>query len=97
SGMAPNYEEYVLDMMFNNYHYNFVAQAEKLKNKRMYFVVGTNDITVPVENHFFPLYRELKKMGHSDFKVDLTESDHGFGDLFTGRFSEMIALWINKK
>lgn len=97
SGMAPNYEEYVLDMMFNNYKYNFVAQAEKLKDKRMYFIVGMNDITVPIETHFFPLYRELKKMNHENFKYKITESDHGFRELFDGTLSDMIAEWIKEK
>ena len=35
---ARDYDKYVFDILFNNYKYDFVAQAEKLKNKRMYFI-----------------------------------------------------------
>ena len=96
SGLAPNYQEYVLDMLFNNYKYDFVAQAEKLKNKKMFFIIGLNDITVPVEQHFFPLYRELKKMNHQSFEYQITESDHSFSELFDGQLTDMIAKWIHK-
>ncbi len=97
AGLAPNYEEYILDMMFNNYRYDFVAQAEKLKDKRAFFVVGMNDVTVPIEDHFFPLYRELKKMGHEDFQYRITPSDHRFTERSDGRLADMMANWIKKE
>ncbi len=95
--IAPNYEEYFLDIMFNNYKYNFVAQAEKLIDKKMYFIIGINDVTVPIESHFFPLYRELKKINHENFKYNITGSDHGFRELFDGTLSDMIAEWIKEE
>jgi hypothetical protein len=56
-----------------------------------------NDLTGPIEKHFFPLYRKLKAMNHNDFKYDITMSDHSFRELYDGRLSEMIAQWINEK
>ena len=97
SGLAPNFEEYFLDMMFNNYRYDFVAQAERLKNKRMYFIIGMNDVTVPIENHFFPLYRKLKRMGHENFQFEITESDHSFRDVSNAVKATMISNWITEK
>jgi len=94
---APDFDKYVLDVLFNNYKYDFVAQADKLKDKRIYIIVGMNDVSLPIENHFFPLYRELKKMGHNNFKYEITESDHGFAELYDGRLSEMIAKWIKEE
>lgn len=94
---ARDFDKYVMDLLFNNYKYDFVAQADKFKDKRIYLIVGMNDLTGPIEKHFFPLYRKLKAMNHNDFKYDITMSDHSFRELYDGRLSEMIAHWINEK
>ncbi len=95
---ARDYDKYIFDIMFNNYKYDFVAQAERLKDKRMFFVIGMNDVVVPIENHFFPLYRRLKEMKHENFKFEITDSNHSFKNLFeNGDFAEMITKWINEK
>ncbi len=94
---ARDYDKYVLDILFNNYKYDFVAQAERLKDKRMFFIVGMNDVTVPIEHHFFPLYRELKEMKHKGFKYTITDSDHSFQDISNSKKAEMIINWLNKK
>lgn len=93
---ARDFDKYVMDLMFNNYKYDFVAQADKLKEKRIYIIVGMNDLTGPIENHFFPLYRKLKAMNHPDFEYDITMSDHSFRELYDGSLSKMIAKWIKK-
>lgn len=94
---ARDFDKFVMDLLFNNYKYDFVAQADKLKEKRIYIIVGMNDVTVPIENNFFPLYRELKKMNHENFKYKITESDHGFRELFDGTLSNMIAEWVKEE
>ena len=94
---ANDFDKYVMDMLFNNYKYDFVAQANKLENKRIYIVVGLNDITVPIEDHFFPLFRALNKMEHNNFHFEITNSDHGFQELYDGTLSGMIAKWIYQK
>jgi alpha/beta superfamily hydrolase len=94
---ASDFDKFVMDMLFNNYKYDFVAQADKLMGKRIYIIVGMNDVTGPIEKHFFPLYRELKKIGHENFDYEITESDHGFQELFDGTLSNMIAEWIQEK
>ena len=94
---ARDFDKYVMDILFNNYKYDFVVQADKLKDKRIYLIVGMNDLTGPIEEHFFPLYRKLKAMNHNDFKYDITMSDHSFSELYDGRLSEMIAQWIHEK
>ena len=93
---ARDFDKYVLDILFNNYKYDFVAQAEKLKDKRIYIIAGMNDLTGPIENHFFPLYRKLEAMDHQDFKYDITMSDHSFRELYDGTLSNMIAKWIKE-
>ncbi|MDX1407000.1 MAG: hypothetical protein R3330_02675 [Saprospiraceae bacterium] len=94
---APDYDKYVLDILFNNYKYDFVANGDLLHNKRLFIVVGMNDVTVPIEHHFFPLYRKLMDMEHEDFRYEITGSDHGFAELYDGQLSTWIAGWIHER
>lgn len=91
---ARDYDQYVFDILFNNYKYDFVAQAEKLKDKRLFIIVGMNDVTVPVETHFFPLYRKLKAMEHQDFRFKITDSNHSFRDISGAEKAELVSTWI---
>ena len=91
---ARDFDKYVMDILWNNYKYDFVEQADKLLGKRIFIVVGINDVTVPIEDHFFPLYRKLKEYDHKDFKYVLTESNHSFREMYDGRMSQLIVDWV---
>ena len=93
---ARDYDKYVFDVLFNNYKYNYVENAAKLIDKRIYIIVGMNDVTVPIEHHFMPLYRKLKEINHPDFEYEITDSDHGFQELYEKPLAQMISTWIFK-
>jgi uncharacterized protein len=90
-------ENFHADILVNTYKYDFVAQTEKLLDNRILFIVGLNDLSVPIENHFFPVYRELKRLGHQNFQVVLRESDHSFKDFLIEERAELISNWIKKR
>ena len=95
--LIQNFDDFMLDLMFNNYKYDFVTRADKLMDKRILLVVGFNDTTAPVENHFFPLYRKLQKLNHKDLKVLITDSNHDFLDLPKSELAKIISFWIRDK
>lgn len=93
--LIQNFDEFILDLTFNNYKYDFVAHAKKLLDNRMLIIVGSNDLTVPIEYHFFPLYRKLRELKHPDIKYIITDSGHNFTDISESEKAEIIASWIN--
>jgi len=93
--LIQNFDEFILDLTFNNYRYDFVSHAEKLLDNRMLIIVGSNDLTVPIEYHFFPLYRKLQELKHPDIQYIITDSGHSFTDIPGSEMAEIIASWIN--
>ena len=81
---------------FNNYKYDFVIHANDLLDNRMFIIISRNDLTVPIENHFFPLYRKLQGMKHPDLKVLITYHGHNFIDFRKHELPELISSWIKK-
>jgi pimeloyl-ACP methyl ester carboxylesterase len=95
--LIKDYESFNSDLLINNFKYDFVAQSDKLMDNRILIVVGSNDLTTPIENHFFPLYRKLQKAGHPDLNVIITESDHKFTDTPKSEIADMITDWVKSK
>jgi pimeloyl-ACP methyl ester carboxylesterase len=93
--LIQNFDEFILDLTFNNYRYDFVAHAAKLLDNRMLIVVGANDLTAPVEYHFFPLYRKLRELKHPDIQYLITDSGHNFTDIPKSKMADSIASWIH--
>jgi len=97
NNLIQDYASFNSDLLINNYKYDFVAQSEKLLDNRILIIVGSNDLTTPIEDHFFPIYRKLRKSDHPDLNVLITESNHDFTDTPKSEIAEMISDWIKNK
>lgn len=94
--LLKNFNDFMLDLTFNNYKYDFVENAKGLLDNRLFIIVSRNDLTVPIENHFFPLFRKLQQMEHSDIEVLITGHDHNFGEFRKNELSNLLSDWIKK-
>ena len=95
-GLIKDFEAFFNDILWNNYKYDHVAQAEKLLDKKILFIAGLNDKTSIIEQEFLPLYRRLMELNHPNITVEMTMSDHSFSDISNEVKAKMIIDWINK-
>lgn len=75
--------------------YDLVKNAEKLKNKKVLFIVGWQDKTSFLEINTLPLYRKLQQPGMGNASIRGFESDHRFGNVADDLASTIIE-WIIK-
>ena len=87
-------EIFTRDLINHNYKYDFVARANQLQDKQLFFYTGINDQVCPVEDHFFPLYRRLQALGHQNVHVMMEEVDHGLNGNFQSIMVEIMSRWI---
>ena len=92
--LIQNFNDFMLDLTYNNYKYDFVINADKLIDNRLFIIVSYNDSTVPIENHFFPLYRKLQQLKHSDIEVIITDHGHNFTEFRKNELPELISNWV---
>jgi len=76
--------------------YDLVKNAEKLKSKRVLFIVGWQDNTSLMEVNTLPLYRKLLQFNKENISILGFESDHRFGNV-TDELSGSIIKWILKQ
>ena len=95
-GPIQDFEIFFNDIIWNNYKYDHVAQAEKLLDKKILFIAGLNDRTSVIEQEFLPLYRRLVELNHSMIEVEMTLSDHSFSDISIESKAKMMVDWIEK-
>lgn len=85
------------DKIISNYEYfDLIKNAEKLKNKEIFFITGWLDTTVPMEEFIIPTYRHLKNMNPEFVSIKAFETDHKF----TNKRDELvnsITEWIKSK
>ena len=85
------------DKIISNYEYfDLIKNAEKLKNKEIFFITGWLDTTVPLEEFIIPTYRHLKNMNPEFVSIKAFETDHNF----TNKRDELvnsITEWIKNK
>jgi uncharacterized protein len=85
------------DHIISNYEYfDLIINAEKLKNKEIFFITGWLDTTVPMEEFIIPTYRHLKNIYPESVSIKAFESDH----TFTNKREELataISEWIKNK
>jgi uncharacterized protein len=105
SATAPNgpikgdsaYTHNYLDRIISNPEYfDVIKNAEKFRNKKILFITGWLDITVPMEEFIIPAYRHLKNMYPESVSIEAFETDH----TFTNKREELataISEWINNK
>lgn len=75
--------------------YDLVKNAEKLKNKKVLFIVGWLDKTSILEVNTLPLYRKLQQLNADHISIKGFESDHRFGNAIND-IADTITEWIFK-
>ncbi len=75
--------------------YDLVKNAEKLKTKRVLFIIGWLDKTSFLEINTLPLYRKLKQLNGCNISIKGYESDHRFINVIDDLTNEIVD-WINK-
>jgi uncharacterized protein len=73
--------------------YDLVKNAEKLKSKKILFIVGWQDNTSLIEINTLPLYRKLLQVNKVNTSVKGYESDHRFNNVIDD-LSKTISDWI---
>ncbi len=82
------------DLRDNIHKYDFVANAERLMDRRLYLLVGLDDMICPMEDHFMPLYRKLRANEHPNLKVDVFLLDHNFSGMPEEEVGKLFAEWL---
>jgi hypothetical protein len=76
--------------------YDLVKNADKLKDRRILFIVGWQDNTCPLEVTTLPLYRKLAQLKVGNVAIKGFESDHRFNNV-RDDLANTITDWINKQ
>jgi alpha/beta superfamily hydrolase len=76
--------------------YDLVKNAEKLKSKKVLFIVGWHDNTSLIEVNTLPLYRKLLQFNKENTSIQGFESDHRFGNVID-ELSGSIIEWTLKQ
>jgi hypothetical protein len=85
---------FVDDVTENVDVYSFVPAAEGLLDKDLLFLPGQDDEVCFAEEHFFPLYRSLRALGHPDLDARILGMDQGFSGVGMESLVETAAGWI---
>jgi dipeptidyl aminopeptidase/acylaminoacyl peptidase len=94
--IKQNKEIFINDLTDNNYKYDFVAQADKFKDKQLYLFTGIDDSVCPIETHLLPFYRKLKKLDQKNIEVTIENCDHGLKCETPTTFAEVLTKFIKK-
>jgi uncharacterized protein len=73
--------------------YDLVKNADKLKSKKILFIVGWQDNTSLIEINTLPLYRKLMQVNKVNTSIKGFESDHRFNNVIDD-LSKVIINWI---
>jgi hypothetical protein len=76
--------------------YDLVKNAEKLKTKKVLFIVGWHDKTSFLEVNTLPLYRKLQQLNAESISIKGFESDHRFNNVIDD-LADTITEWIKSK
>lgn len=76
--------------------YDFVKNADKLKGKKVLFIVGWKDKSGLIEEDVLPLYRKLLQIDPVNVSIRGFETDHGFSTVREEMSNEIIK-WITNK
>jgi len=73
--------------------YDLVKNADRLKSKKILFIVGWQDNTSLIEINTLPLYRKLMQVNKVNTSIKGFESDHRFNNVIDD-LSKTIIDWI---
>lgn len=88
-------ENYVETLINKGHTYSLITKADKLSQKRILLISGWHDLTVKLENHVLPLYRELIARGADETDLKVIETDHSFNGAVEILHQE-LETWLAK-
>jgi uncharacterized protein len=84
------------EMISNVDYFDPVKNADLLKDRKILFIVGWDDLTGKMEDNALPLYRNLKKLNAPDVSITAFADNHSFvksGD----EVARAIVEWVSKR
>jgi dipeptidyl aminopeptidase/acylaminoacyl peptidase len=90
-----------IDSTFENWitnldQYDQVIHADSLKDRNILFLGGWRDQNVILEEHILPLYRRLQELNAEFVKIQVFDTNHGFGNV-REELADTIEKWIKDK
>jgi pimeloyl-ACP methyl ester carboxylesterase len=82
------------DLLANVETFRLTTNPAPLLRRRLLFIHGLDDTDCTAEHHLFPLYRELRRLGHPRLEAELLPMDHGLGGIDSAMVYGRIADWI---
>ena len=90
-----------IDLSFDNWitnldRYDQVIHADSLKDRNILFLGGWRDQNIVLEEHILPLYRRLQELNAEYVKIQVFDTNHGFGNV-REELADTIEKWIKEK
>ena len=92
SAYLHNYFDSIIPEVDN---FDLVKNADILKNRRILFITGWLDNTIPLEEFIIPVYRQLKNLNAENVQIKAFDTDHSFGNA-KEELTESILAWTLK-
>lgn len=94
-GDSAYIHDYFSQVMPNYEYFDLIKNAEKLKNKEIFFITGWLDTTITMEEFIIPSYRKLKTLYPKSVSIKALEIDHNFTNA-RNELANTIIEWVNK-
>ncbi len=75
--------------------YDQVKHADALKDRDILFLGGWKDSNIVLEEHILPLYRKLQELNAEYVRIQVFDTNHGFGNV-REELAETIEKWIKE-
>jgi uncharacterized protein len=92
-GDSAYIHNYFNQIIPNFEYFDLIKNADKFKNKKILFITGWLDTTVPMEEFIIPTYRHLKNMYPEYVSIKAFETDHTFANK-REELAKAISEWI---
>jgi len=93
--ISGNMTDYVDELISDIDYFDPVKHAETLKNKKILFIVGWDDLTGRMEDNALPLYRKLKGLGARQVSIVGFPDDHSFNGS-RDEVAKAIVGWVKQ-
>lgn len=88
------YVHNLFDELIPKYEYfDVIKNADKLKDRQIFFITAWLDTLVPIETFILPTYRHLKKLYPAGVSIKAIETDHSFTNA-RDELANTITDWI---
>jgi dipeptidyl aminopeptidase/acylaminoacyl peptidase len=90
-----------IDSAFDNWitnqdNYDQVKHADAIKDRDILLLGGWKDHNIVLEEHILPLYRKLQELNAESVKIQVFDTNHGFGNV-REELADTIEKWIKDK